>query len=107
MRTTQTMTISLPPALLAQFDAVRKVESRTRSELVREALRVYIERRYPEVEPAREEVAALRRGRAAFLRGDSISLAAMLSPSNGMESPSRRPSAKGLSKAARKRSAQR
>jgi metal-responsive CopG/Arc/MetJ family transcriptional regulator len=37
------MTISLPPALVRQFEEVRKVESRTRSELVREALRAYFE----------------------------------------------------------------
>ena len=33
------MTISLPPALLQRFEEVRKAESRTRSELVREAVR--------------------------------------------------------------------
>jgi len=43
------MSISLPPAMLRQFEEVRKRESRTRSELVREALRTYFEERYPAV----------------------------------------------------------
>ncbi len=51
MRTTEIMTISLPPELLRQFEEVRKRESRTRSELVREALRVYFERVTPRFNP--------------------------------------------------------
>jgi hypothetical protein len=41
MRTAQILTVSVPPEMLKQVDKVRKVESRTRSELVREALRTY------------------------------------------------------------------
>ena len=37
MRTTETMTVSLPPAMVKQFEMVRRAENRTRSELVREA----------------------------------------------------------------------
>ncbi len=40
-RTTETMTVSLPPAMMRQVDHVCESEHRTRSELVREALRVY------------------------------------------------------------------
>lgn len=100
MRTTQTMTVSLPPALLREFEAVRKAESRTRSELVREALRAYFESRYPVAQPTKAELAALRRGRAAFRRGDSVSLDEFL---HGVESPARRSRTKRLSKAAVKR----
>lgn len=78
MRTTQTMTVSLPPALVRQFEEVRKKESRTRSELVREALRAYFESRYPVVQATKAELSALRRGRAAFHRGDAVSLKAFL-----------------------------
>ena len=101
MRTTQIMTISLPPAMLRQFEEVRRLESRTRSELVREALRAYFEERYPAVTPTKDELAALRRGRAAFRRGDSVSLGKFL---DGLESPVGRTRAKGLPKAAAKRS---
>lgn len=41
-RTTVTFTISIPPGMAAEFEEVRKKEHRTRSELVREALRQYI-----------------------------------------------------------------
>ncbi|MBI1791472.1 MAG: ribbon-helix-helix protein, CopG family [Acidobacteria bacterium] len=74
MRTTQTMTVSLPPAMVEEFEKVRKAENRTRSELVREALRTYFDSRFPVVEPTKAELAAMRRGRAAFRRGDSVSL---------------------------------
>jgi metal-responsive CopG/Arc/MetJ family transcriptional regulator len=43
MRTTGTMTISLPPAMAKQMAEVQKVEHRTRSELLREAWRHYFE----------------------------------------------------------------
>ena len=101
LRTTQTMTISLPPAMVRQFEQVRKAESRTRSELVREALRAYFEARYPAVAPTRAELAALRRGRAAFRRGNAIALPEFL---HGLDSRARRPGAKRLSKATAKRS---
>ena len=111
MRTTQIMSISLPPAMLRQFEEVRKKESRTRSELVREALRAYFEERYPAVVPTRAELAAMRRGRAAFRRGDSVSLTQFLvgpeaigSKRNGLEPPNHRPRAKRVSKTAGKRS---
>ena len=45
MRTTQTWTVSLPPNLLREAERTAKEEDRTKSELVREALRMYIEER--------------------------------------------------------------
>jgi Arc/MetJ-type ribon-helix-helix transcriptional regulator len=107
MRTTQIMSISLPPSrLLRQFEEVRKKESRTRSELVREAVRAYFEQRYPAVTPTAAELAALRRGRAAFRRGDSVSLAQFLDGmgSKGLEPSNHGPRAKRVLKAAGKRS---
>ncbi len=88
------MTVSLPQALVRRFEEVRKVESRTRSELVREALRAYFENRYPILSPTKAELAALRRGRVAFRRGNSLSLKKFL---HGLESPTRRSRAKRLS----------
>ncbi|WP_420915770.1 ribbon-helix-helix protein, CopG family [Bradyrhizobium elkanii] len=43
-RTTSTLSISLPPEMLAELEEVRVKEHRTRSELIREALRVYFNR---------------------------------------------------------------
>src|SRR5579864_7656342 len=99
MRTTQTMTVSLPPAMIREFERVRQAESRTRSELVREALRHYFQSRYPMAEPTKAELAAIRRGRAAFARGDSIPLGQLL---DEMATGSHRSRAKRPAKAAGK-----
>ena len=44
-RTSETITFSLPPAMAAQVRAVMQAEGRTMSDLVREALRLYMEER--------------------------------------------------------------
>ena len=80
------------------------MESRTRSELVREALRVYFESRYPAVESTLDERDALRRGRTALRKGDAVSLKAFL---HGLERHDHRSRAKRLQKAAAKRSSAR
>jgi CopG family transcriptional regulator/antitoxin EndoAI len=41
-RTSKTITFSLPPEMAAQVEEIMKEEGRTRSELLREALRRYI-----------------------------------------------------------------
>src|ERR1700687_2127895 len=74
MRTTDTMTISLPPAMLKQMAKVQREEHRTRSELLREAWRQYFESRYALYIPTKAEAAAIRRGRAAFKRGEYVTL---------------------------------
>jgi metal-responsive CopG/Arc/MetJ family transcriptional regulator len=74
MRTTNTMTISLPPAMAKQMEKVQKEEHRTRSELLREAWRHYFESRYAVYTPTKSELVAIRKGRAAFKRGDYVTL---------------------------------
>ena len=73
-RTTSTLTISLPPAMLEELERVRRREHRTKSELMREALRTYFSSRIPEVTPTQAELRAIRRGRAAIARGDYVNL---------------------------------
>ena len=73
-RTTSTVTISLPPAMLEELERVRRHEHRTRSELMREALRSYFSNRIPEQAPTTDELRAIRRGRAAIARGDFVTL---------------------------------
>lgn len=75
MRTTETMTISLPAAMARQMERVRKKENRTRSELLREAWRHYFESRYVVETPTKSEAAAIRKGRAAYSRGEYVTLA--------------------------------
>ncbi|MGD0796139.1 MAG: ribbon-helix-helix domain-containing protein [Acidobacteriaceae bacterium] len=48
-RTSKTYTISLPPDLAAKADGLAKLESRTMSELFREAFRVYYARHIDQV----------------------------------------------------------
>ncbi len=75
MRTRQTFTISLPPAMAEQVEKTMQAENRTRSELVREALRTYIAiRQFPEEAATPAELRAIRRGRAAYERGDYVTL---------------------------------
>ena len=45
MRTTKILSITLPPAMLKQAERLAKEENRTKSELVREALRRYMQDR--------------------------------------------------------------
>src|SRR2546423_9911313 len=92
-----TFTISLPPAMLQQLERVRKEENRTRSELVREALRQYIESRYPAEKTTKEELAAIRRGRAAFKRGDYRSLTDLINELEPAARKARRKSSKKAS----------
>ena len=91
MRTRQTMTVSLPPAMIKQVEKVRKAEHRTRSELVREALRSYFSRRFPVVAASKSELEAIRRGRAQIRRGEYLTLDELL---YGMDTPRRKTSRK-------------
>jgi predicted transcriptional regulator len=78
MRTTDTLTISLPPAMAKQMEKVQKEENRTRSELLREAWRQYFESRYPVYTPTKAELAAIRRGRAEIKHGNFVALQQLL-----------------------------
>ena len=75
MRETATFTVSLPPAMAKQIEQAMKAEHRTRSELVREALRVYFSARVVPVErPTSAEARAYRNGASAYKRGDYVTL---------------------------------
>lgn len=73
MRTTDTMTISVPPSMTKQMEKFQKQEHRTRSELLREIWRLYFASRYPVYNPSRLE-RAINRGRAEFKRGEYVTL---------------------------------
>ena len=98
MRTRKAMTISLPPAMVRQVERVRKREHRTRSELVREALRSYLEDRFPVVVPTKAELAAIRRGRAEIKAGNYVTLDELI---HDLESSDRKARRKSARKAAR------
>jgi predicted transcriptional regulator len=73
MRTTRTMTVSLPPEMIRAVERVRRAEHRTRSELVREALRAYFTLSATCV-PTVAERRAIEQGRAAIRRGQYYTL---------------------------------
>ena len=75
MRESITFTVSLPPAMAKQVERAMKAEQRTRSELVREALRVYFSAQgVPMEEPTDAETRAYRRGMAAYRSGNYVTL---------------------------------
>ncbi|MBI3710524.1 MAG: ribbon-helix-helix protein, CopG family [Proteobacteria bacterium] len=98
-RTTATFSVSVPPEMAAELERVRKAEHRTRSELIREALRHYIRAAsvrsvserlaaLPEAEAAPDEIAAIAEGRRQFRAGKSIALR------HGLDRRAQRPRAK-------------
>jgi len=74
--------------MIKKVEQVRKAEDRTRSELVREALRRYFEEKSPVMVATDAEMAAIRRGREQIRRGRFITLHQLL---NELARPSRRP----------------
>lgn len=70
------MTVSLPPKMAEEVDRVRKAEHRTRSELVREALRTYfaVARGLSVYTPTARELRAIEKGRKEMARGESLTL---------------------------------
>jgi predicted transcriptional regulator len=75
MRSTETMTDSLPPGMAKQMARIQKQEDRARSELLREAWRLYFASRYPAYTPTKAERAAIDKGHAEFKRGEFVTLA--------------------------------
>jgi metal-responsive CopG/Arc/MetJ family transcriptional regulator len=78
-RTTKTVTISLPPELVAELDRVREREHRTRSEILREALHRYItvverDRMIPVEDALPEEIEAMHRADEEYARGECVRL---------------------------------
>lgn len=67
------MTVSLPPEMVKRFDKVRKAEQRTRSELVREALRIYFSY-FPVVNTTKAEARGIKKGRAEIGKGEYVTL---------------------------------
>src|SRR5262249_43111704 len=72
-RTSRPITISLPPEMVERMDRAQEAEHRTRSELVREALREYLARSQA-YSPTAAELRAIEKGRAELRRGESFIL---------------------------------
>lgn len=85
------MTVSLPPTMIRLVEHVRRLEHRTRSELVREALRTYFSKRFPVVAASRAELSAIRQGRDEIRRGRYVTLDQLL---HELDAPRRKASRK-------------
>ena len=76
--TAKMISVSLPEEMLPQIDSVARQEHRSRSELIREALRRYLAaaggRMIPVNDAAADEVRSIGRGRQEFERGEFIRL---------------------------------
>jgi metal-responsive CopG/Arc/MetJ family transcriptional regulator len=69
--------------MVEDLDRVRQRDHRSRSDVVREALRQYVAhhegtRRIPEVDPDSGEMEAVQRGRKAIVQGEYVTLDALL-----------------------------
>lgn len=76
---TKTRTVSLPSDLVDELDRVREREHRTRSDVLRDALRRYIAiagrtHTVPIDDALPEEIEAMRRGDEEYERGECIRL---------------------------------
>ena len=72
MRTTQTMTISLPPAIMEELETYRQKNNFTRSELVRHALRELFYSQFPVEKPTKAEIRAMEQGRRDIRNGNYV-----------------------------------
>ena len=68
------LSISLPDELLAIVEGLRVREHRSRSEVMREALRLYFEHRGLIEDPLPGEIEAIREAEEDIDRGDTVSL---------------------------------
>ncbi len=68
-RISRTITFSLPPEMFEQVQRVKDEEKRDMSELVREALRLYMEEREIRLEQRLERLRSRREGQVDLLQG--------------------------------------
>lgn len=68
------LSISLPEELVTLVELVRSREHRSRSEVMREALRLYFERRGLIEDPLPGEIEGIEEARAEVARGETLTL---------------------------------
>ena len=76
--TSKMISVSIPEEMLPEIDDAARKEHRSRSELIREALRRYLSpesgRMIPMDDAQPDEAAAIKRGREEFKRGEFVRL---------------------------------
>ena len=96
MATHQTITVSLPRAVVQTVERVRKLENRSRAKLIGEALERFFSIRA--VRASKADLAAMRRARAEIKAGEFVTLDEAL---HGMDTADRKTSRKRTSKNSR------
>jgi metal-responsive CopG/Arc/MetJ family transcriptional regulator len=76
--------------MVAEVEKVRRAEHRTRSELIREALRAYIDQRYPNAAPSRADRFAIAKGRKDIREGKFVTYEQLLDVLDASHRASRR-----------------
>lgn len=84
MGTQQTITVSLPRAVVQEVERVRKLENRSRSKLIGEALRRYFSDRFSVVRATKADLAAMWRARAEIKAGKYATFDQLL---HGLDTP--------------------
>jgi metal-responsive CopG/Arc/MetJ family transcriptional regulator len=75
LKTTRSIiNISLPPEMVKRVDLASRREHRTRSGLVREALREYLKKTIPVDIATDEEIKAMKIARSEYARGEFVTL---------------------------------
>lgn len=69
----KSVSITLPEPMVDLVDRAAEKEHRTRSELVRQALRLYLQG-IPVEEPSSDEITAMKRGKAEIRKGAFVTL---------------------------------
>jgi len=99
MRRSELLVASLPPEMMREVERLKKLEHRTRSELVREALRNYfaLRAKFREEEPTAADLRAINEGRHQHARGETIPLKKALRELHGRTHKTRNKTARGNS----------
>jgi metal-responsive CopG/Arc/MetJ family transcriptional regulator len=76
MRRSELLVASLPPEMMREVERLKKLEHRTRSELVREALRNYfaLRAKFREEDPTVADLRAINEGRRQHAQGETMPL---------------------------------
>lgn len=78
LRTRKNLSVSLPAPMVELLDRASRLQHRTRSELIREAVHEYFSRRIPVAEATPEEEHEMQRGLEEHARGEYVTLEKLL-----------------------------
>ncbi len=78
LRTRKNLSVSLPAPMVKLLDRASRVQHRSRSELIREAVHEYFSRRIPVEEATPEDAQEMQRGHEEHAQGAYVTLEQLL-----------------------------